>query len=170
VGLIVVLEVFLTPLSWLILTLCIPILILPTAPDSSSSSGAGTVGRAVADLGNELSLTYPQETKKNQVLFTTLSFDIAQSVIFRSFWATNVNICQTRTSVDISIVSKFTLYMNMFSKKEVLISCWSWKSAFRKQVYIEWNLASNISWCARGKWEAFALFKYHICYPEPQMS
>jgi hypothetical protein len=43
----------------------LPILIPPTAPHSSLSSGAGTIGQLVADVPSGLSLTPPKETKKN---------------------------------------------------------------------------------------------------------
>jgi hypothetical protein len=42
----------------------LPILIPPTAPHSSSSSIARTIGQLVADVPSGLSLTPPQETKK----------------------------------------------------------------------------------------------------------
>jgi hypothetical protein len=44
----------------------LPILIPPTAPHSSSSSGAGTIGQLVADVPSGLSLTPLQEIKKKQ--------------------------------------------------------------------------------------------------------
>jgi hypothetical protein len=42
----------------------LPILIPPTAPYSSSSSGVGTIGLLVADVPSGLSLTPPDETKE----------------------------------------------------------------------------------------------------------
>jgi hypothetical protein len=45
----------------------LPILIPPTAPLSSSSSGAGTIGQLVAEVPSGLSLTPPQETKKKRI-------------------------------------------------------------------------------------------------------
>jgi hypothetical protein len=45
----------------------LPILIPPTAPQSSSSSssGAGTIGKLVADVRSELSRTPPQQETSN---------------------------------------------------------------------------------------------------------
>jgi hypothetical protein len=44
------------------------ILILSTAPHSSSSSAAGTIGQLVADVPSGLSLAPPKETKKNYIV------------------------------------------------------------------------------------------------------
>jgi hypothetical protein len=53
----------------IVLRFPLPILIPPTAPQSSlSSSGAGTIGYFVADVPRGLSLTPPQETKKKKKL------------------------------------------------------------------------------------------------------
>jgi hypothetical protein len=43
----------------------LPIFLPPTAPESSSS-GAGTIGQLVADVSSGLSLTPPQENKKEK--------------------------------------------------------------------------------------------------------
>jgi hypothetical protein len=52
----------------------LPVLIPPTAPHSSSSSGAGTIGQTVADVPSGLSLTPPQETKKNYLCLNSANF------------------------------------------------------------------------------------------------
>jgi hypothetical protein len=50
----------------------LPVLIPPTAPHSSSSSGAGTRGQLVADVPSGLSLTPKQETKKKKLYSASL--------------------------------------------------------------------------------------------------
>jgi hypothetical protein len=48
----------------------LPILIPSTAPHSSLSSGAGTIGQIVADVPSGLSLTVPKENNKQNVQVT----------------------------------------------------------------------------------------------------